>query len=112
VKNHAPRHGRSAASALHTLALNLSLPMRTIVDRRPVKIAQSMTSKRIFGLMVRAIIDSPVHALRMLLEIIVSRRIIIAFTDYERAVQFAILDALIINFNSVLGLTSWLKMKK
>lgn len=24
VKNHAPRHGRSAASALHTLALNLS----------------------------------------------------------------------------------------
>lgn len=25
VKNHAPRHGRSAASALHTLALNLSI---------------------------------------------------------------------------------------
>lgn len=35
----------------------------TIVDRRPVKIAQSMTSKRTFAPVVRAIIDSPVLAL-------------------------------------------------
>jgi len=84
-----PRLERSICST-YPGSQPMYLPTRIIVDRRSVKIAQSMTSKRTFAPVVRAIIDSPVHVLRMLLEIIVSRGTIIAFTDYERAIPFAI----------------------
>jgi len=60
-----------AASALHTLALNLSTYILGI--GRPVKIAQSMTSKRTFAPVMHAIIDFPVTArslLRMIVRII------------------------------------------
>lgn len=94
VKNHASRHhchGQKAQHLLYIPWLSTYLPVTLARCRpRPVKIAQSVTSKRIFAPVVHAIIDLPGLASRKLLEIIVPREIIMALTDYELTVLLVI----------------------
>lgn len=62
VKNHASRHhchGQRAQHLLYIPWLSTYLPVTFAVVDRPVKITQSVTSKRIFAPVVHAIIDLP-----------------------------------------------------